>query len=33
MHLSANGQNATVSAVADLRPYWQAVRGRQFSEV
>jgi hypothetical protein len=33
MRLSVNGQEATVSAAADLRPYWQAVRGRQFSEV
>lgn len=33
MHLSANGQSATVSAVADLRSYWQAVRMRQFSEI
>lgn len=33
MRLSVNGQKAAVSAAADLRPYWQAVRGRQFSEV
>jgi hypothetical protein len=33
MRLSVNGQEATVSVAADLRPYWQAVRGRQFSEV
>lgn len=33
MRLSVNGQNATVSAVADLRLYWRAVRGRQFAEV
>jgi hypothetical protein len=33
MRLTINGQGATVSAAADLHPYWQAVRGRQFSEV
>lgn len=33
MRLSVNGKEATVSAAADLRLYWQAVRGRQFSEV
>jgi hypothetical protein len=33
MRLSVEGRNVTVSATADLRPYWQAVRGRQFSEV
>jgi len=33
MRLTINGQEATVSAAADLRPYWQAVRARPFSEV
>jgi hypothetical protein len=33
MRLTINGQGATVSTAADLRPYWQAVRGRQFSDV
>ena len=33
VRLSVNGQEALVSAAADLGPYWQAVRRRQFSEV
>jgi hypothetical protein len=33
MQLAINGQEATVSTAADLRPYWQAMRGRQFSNV
>jgi hypothetical protein len=33
MRLTINGQEAPVSTAADLRPFWQAVRGRQFSDV
>ncbi len=33
MRLTINGHEATVAATVDLRLYWQAVRGRQFSEV
>ncbi|HEX9057179.1 MAG TPA: Imm1 family immunity protein [Ktedonobacterales bacterium] len=33
MRLEINGQEAEVASPADLRPYWDAVRRHQFSEV
>lgn len=33
MHVQVSGDGRFIKSVADLRPYWGEVRGRQFSEV